>query len=272
MYSEGEVILLCGSKESCETGALRITSRDCARVRRNDSPQPVLLILLEHPSTVNFFGTEVRISNTAFQSAGKSITLQQFLPVAPGRYPAVLALHGSGGIREGWAEQPSRLLAGQGYSVFVVHFFERTDTLRADYHTTQKNFPDWMRTIGDAVTFAAQHDSVDPNRVGLLGFSLGAFLSLAVASVDVRVKAVVDFFGGMPEELQGFQRMPPVLILHGEDDRVVPVSEATKLQQLLERAGTPYEIKLYPGAGHGFNGLQLMDAGRRTVQFLNKYL
>jgi len=41
---------------------------------------------------------------------------------------------------------------------------------------------------------------------------------------------------------------------------------------LLERAGTPYEIKLYPGAGHGFNGLQLMDAGRRTVQFLNKYL
>jgi carboxymethylenebutenolidase len=76
----------------------------------------------------------------------------------------------------------------------------------------------------------------------------------------------------MPEELQGFQRMPPVLILHGEDDRVVPVSEATKLQQLLERAGTPYEIKLYPGAGHGFNGLQLMDAGRRTVQFLNKYL
>ena len=31
--------------------------------------------------------------------------------------------------------------------------------------------------------------------------------------------------------------MPPVLILHGEDDRVVPVSEATRLQQLLERAG-----------------------------------
>jgi carboxymethylenebutenolidase len=230
------------------------------------------LILLEHPSTVNFFGSEVRIANTTFQSAGKSITLQQFLPVAPGRYPAVLALHGSGGIREGWAEQPSRLLAGQGYSVFVVHFFERTDTLRADRDTTLRNFSDWMRTIGDAFTFAAQHDSVDPNRIGLLGFSLGAYLSLAVASVDVRVKAVVDFFGGMPEELQGFQRMPPVLILHGEDDRVVPVSEATKLQQLLNRAGTPYEIKLYPGAGHGFNGLQLMDAGRRTVQFLNKYL
>lgn len=230
------------------------------------------LIVLEHPSTVNFFGSEVRIANTAFQSAGKSITLQQFLPEAPGRYPAVIALHGSGGIREGWADQPSKLLAGQGYSVFVLHYFERTGTLRADRDTTLRNFPDWMRTIGDAITFATQDASVDPNRIGLLGFSLGAYLALGVASVEPRVKAVVDFFGGMPEELQGFQRMPPVLILHGEDDRVVPVSEATKLQQLLERAGTPYEIKLYPGAGHGFNGLQLMDAGRRTVQFLNKYL
>jgi carboxymethylenebutenolidase len=90
--------------------------------------------------------------------------------------------------------------------------------------------------------------------------------------VDTRVKAVVDFFGGMPAELSGFQRMPPVLILHGEEDRVVPVTEATKLQRLLERAGTPYEIKLYPGAGHGFNGMQLIDAGRRSVQFLKKYL
>ena len=87
-----------------------------------------------------------------------------------------------------------------------------------------------------------------------------------------RVKAVVEFFGGLPEELQGVPRMPPVLILHGEDDRVVPVSEAVKLQQLLERTGTPYEIKLYPGAGHVLNGLQFMDAGRRAVQFLNKHL
>jgi dienelactone hydrolase len=221
---------------------------------------------------VNFFGSDVSISNTAFQSAGKPITVQQFLPVAPGRYPTLLALHGSGGIREGWADQPARLLAGQGYSVFVVHYFERTGTLRADRDTTLRNFADWMRTIGDGITFATNNAFVDPNRIGLLGFSLGAYLSLGVASVEVRVKAVVDFFGGMPEELQGFQRMPPVLILHGEEDRVVPVSEATKLQQLLERAGTPYEIKLYPGAGHGFNGLQLMDAGRRTVQFLNKYL
>lgn len=221
---------------------------------------------------MNPFGADVRVSNAIFESSGQPITVQQFLPATPGKHPAVIALHGSGGIRESWADQPSRLMAGQGYSVFVAHYFNRTGTLRADQETTLKHFPDWMRTIGDVITFAAGSAAVDADRVGLLGFSLGAYLALAVASVDPRVKAVVDFFGGMPEELRGFQRMPPVLILHGEEDRMVPVSEAIALQQLLERAGTPYEMKIYPGAGHGFNGLQLMDAGWRAVQFLNKYL
>ena len=221
---------------------------------------------------MNFFGTDVQVTNTAFQSGGRSITVQEFLPTAAGRYPAVIALYGSGGTRESIADQPSRLMAAQGYSVFLVHYFERTGTVRADQETTQKNFPDWMRTIGDAITFAAGHALVDAGRIALLGFSLGAYLALSVASLDPRVGAVVEFFGGLPEELHGFTRMPPILILHGEQDRVVPVSEATRLQQLLERSGTPYEIKLYANAGHGFNAMQWLDAGQRTVQFLRKHL
>lgn len=221
---------------------------------------------------MSFFGGEVKTSTATLESAGHPVTVEQFLPVTEGKHRAVIALHGSGGIREGWSTQPASLMAGQGYSVFLLHFFERTGTVRADYETTRRHFPDWMRTIGDAMTFAGQHVSVDANRIGLLGFSLGAFLALAVAAVDPRVKAVVEFFGGLPEELQGTPRMPPVLVLHGEDDRVVPVSEAHKLQQLLERTGSPYEMKLYPGAGHILNGMQFMDAGRRAVQFLNKHL
>ena len=221
---------------------------------------------------MDLFGTNIRTVNSVFQSSGNPVTIQEFLPAAEGRYPAVLALHGSGGLRDSWADQPARLLAGQGYAVFLVRYFERTGTTWSDYHTTRKYFADWMRTVGDAMSFAAQHPSVNGSRVGLIGFSLGAYLALSVASLDPRVTAVVDFFGGLPEELQGFTRMPPVLILHGEDDRIVPVSEALRLQQLMERAGTPYEIKLYPGAGHIFNGMQFLDAGQRAAQFLKKYL
>jgi dienelactone hydrolase len=257
--------MLCPEKH--EEHAVRLTSLVKYRI-----PGLILLGPAEHPSRVNIFGTDIQISNAAFESDGHSITVQQFLPNGSGRYPAIIALHGSGGIREGWAEQPAKLIAGQGCAVFVVHYFERTGTIWADHDTTRTNFPNWMRTVGDAITFAALHTSVDPDRIGLLGFSLGAYLALSVASVEPRVKAVVEFFGGMPEELHGFTHMPPVLILHGEEDRVVPVTEATRLQQLLERTGAPCEMKLYPGAGHGFNGYQLLDAGQRTIQFLQRHL
>ena len=64
----------------------------------------------------------------------------------------------------------------------------------------------------------------------------------------------------------------PVLILHGENDAVVPVAEAYSLQRLLDEKGVPYEIKIYPGTGHGFENEVWGDAGLRTLQFLQKHL
>jgi dipeptidyl aminopeptidase/acylaminoacyl peptidase len=43
----------------------------------------------------------------------------------------------------------------------------------------------------------------------------------------------------------------PVLLLHGEDDAAVPVSQAKDMQAALQRDGTPTEAEYYPGQGHG---------------------
>jgi carboxymethylenebutenolidase len=222
---------------------------------------------------VSFFGTPVQQSTHTFDSDGHAVTVQSFLPRNAGGHPAILALHGSGGIREGWSEQPATLLASRGFAVFVLHYFERTGTNWADDRTIRQQFETWMRTISDGITFATRQPEVDPNRVAVLGFSLGAYLALAVATRDPRVKAVVDFFGGMPQELaRDLKPLPPVLILHGQQDDVVPVSEAQQLQRLFQANGTPFEMKLYANAGHGFSGFDLLDAGQRTLGFLQKHL
>ncbi|HYH01359.1 MAG TPA: dienelactone hydrolase family protein [Terriglobales bacterium] len=222
---------------------------------------------------MTLFEAAVRRSTLQYLSDSQPITIQAFTPETGGAHPAVIALHGSGGIREGWAEQPASLLAGHGFAVFVIHYFERTGTYWADDRTIRQSFELWMKAVSDAITFASHQPQVDGSRVGLLGFSLGGYLALSVATRDPRVKAVVEYFGGLPEELtHELKPLPPTLVLHGERDTVVPVTEAHKLQHLFENTGTPYELKLYPVAGHGFSGFDLLDAGQRTLAFLKQHL
>jgi carboxymethylenebutenolidase len=211
--------------------------------------------------------------SSSFTSGGKSIVLDCYFPAQAGRFPAVIALHGSGGSHESMSE-PAGQLAARGFTVFVVHYFDRTGTLTAtDKRTIFGNFPAWGKTVWDAVGHVAEHPRVDAERIGLLGFSLGGYLALSVASVDSRVKAVVEFFGGLPREMKLFmRRLCPVLILHGAEDQTVPVGEAYELEKELQRRGIPYEMKIYEGTGHGFSGEVWRDASARTLSFLEKHL
>jgi carboxymethylenebutenolidase len=212
-------------------------------------------------------------SQVVFQSGGKPIRLDACLPeTLDGPVPAVIALHGAGGNVSGM-ERYASVLAAEGFAVYLLHYFDRTGTEPADLQSMKRNFPLWMKSLWDAISFIETQPQVDRERIGLLGFSLGAYLSLANSAIDPRVKAVVEFFGGMPKEMRLFmRRLCPVLILHGEADPTVPVEEAYQLQKLLEKKGMAYEIKIYPGAGHGFESEIWRDAGLRSLQFLRKYL
>jgi carboxymethylenebutenolidase len=131
-----------------------------------------------------------------------------------------------------------------------------------------------MKTLWDSISFVEKQPQVDKERIALLGFSLGAYLSLANSAIDPRVKVVVEFFGGMPKEMNLFmRRLCPVLILHGEVDATVPVGEAYNLQKLLEKKGINYEMKIYPKVGHGFDDQEVWrNAAQRSLSFLQKYL
>ena len=212
-------------------------------------------------------------TQTSLESGGKAVRVDCFLPNANGKpFPAVISLHGSGGGVVG-TNVHAGMLAAQGFAVYVLHYFDRTGTTFADKETIFRHFPIWVKTVWDAVSFVEKQPRVDPQRIGLVGFSLGAYLSLSDAAVDGRVRAVVEFFGGLPKEMRFFmRRLCPVLILHGDADPTVPVEEAYHLQKILEKKNIPYEMQIYPGAGHGFDQETWRDAGVRTLAFLQKYL
>lgn len=65
---------------------------------------------------------------------------------------------------------------------------------------------------------------------------------------------------------------PPVLILHGESDAVVPYSQATSLAKALDSANAPYLLVKVPGAGHGW-GLRFNSvASQRTLPVIVDFL
>jgi carboxymethylenebutenolidase len=217
----------------------------------------------------------MRERRETIESAGAEITIECFEPNGDGPFPAVVAVHGSNGMANGSpiVRSVTMPFVGMGYAVYLPHYFERTGTVRSDFETSRRNFLPWLQVVGDAVSHAAIQPSVDPARIAIVGISLGAFLGLSAATMDARISAVVGFSGGLPEPLaSSFTRMAPALILHGENDTIVPVDEARKLQRALEVRGLPHDVNIYPNEGHIFSPLAGLDAARRTVEFLGRHL
>ena len=151
-------------------------------------------------------------------------------------------MHGSGGPLHGLDP-----FAGQaalfGVYEFVLHYFERTGHTWVSPSQIEQHFPAWLETLKDAVTYVAAQPGVDASR-GLLGFSLGAYLSLALATQDSRITAVAELFGGLADHfLKDAGKLPPVLILHGAQDSVVPVDRAHELERILQQHKIPYQSR-----------------------------
>ena len=157
---------------------------------------------------LNFLGA--RPQTSTFRGGGRAITLERALPATGGPHPAVLLLHGSDGLAGSGPRfrLMMQALAGLGYAALLPHYFDRTGdddlgvgTNRA--RAIEQSFPLWRETIAEAVSEAARLPGIDPDRIGLCGFSLGAFLALGVAARQPQVRCVIEFCGGLPDDLTG---------------------------------------------------------------------
>jgi dienelactone hydrolase len=205
-----------------------------------------------------------------FESGGVPIAVERYQAGSGGRRPAVVLLHGSDGPGPRY-RAAARLLAAAGYHAFLVHYLDRTRQSRASFSTIARNLPAWTATAREAVGFVARQPGV-AGPIGVLGVSLGGGLAVAAAQAEPRVRAVVNYFGFVPSAFDPGGRLPPVLVLHGARDRIVPVQNAMAFKALLEARGIPHEVQIYADQGHGFTGAAAGDASRRITAFFRRHL
>ena len=65
---------------------------------------------------------------------------------------------------------------------------------------------------------------------------------------------------------------PPVLTLQGDQDALVPVEQAKKLDELMKQAGASHTLMIFEGQGHGFTGTAQEKATSATWDFFAEHL
>lgn len=205
------------------------------------------------------------------------------VPQAAGPHPGVLVLPGAAGWRPWYAEVASAL-ADSGFVTLALDYYAETGGAAVGSDEKLGKWPTWKATVRNAVEYLRGLPSVANRPVGLVGYSRGAFLAVSTAASASGVQAVVDFSGGggggtdsLAQEVRGF---PPLLILHGDADEVVPLRLAETLRDAVVAQGREVEMHVYSGVGHAFNApwastyseSAAADAFRRTVEFLRRRL
>jgi phospholipase/carboxylesterase len=113
---------------------------------------------------------------------------------------------------------------------------------------------------------------VPPERTVVVGFSQGTMMALQVGLRRRRALAgIVGFSGRLlrPERLAAeIASKPPVLLVHGDQDQLVPVKSLTEASDALRAAGVETLTHVSRGVGHGIGP----DGIRLALGFVQKRL
>jgi len=186
-----------------------------------------------------------------------------------GRRPAVVILHGGGGVsdnQKSWASGLRKV----GIATFIVDSntgrgcrkIEKTISLckNAYLHQGLGHIPDAYR----ALDLLSTHPRIDPNRIGLIGFSVGGKAAL-YASVKrfqkmwgtpgLEFAAYVPFYPGCKTVFENDEIVSdrPIRIFFGELDDFVSAELCKEYVNRLRKAGADVTITIYPNAHHSFD-------------------
>jgi len=223
--------------------------------------------------------TTFRTSYAAFRTEGSRPLLvggKLSTPIEGPPVPAVLICHGSDGVDARGVFHTSALNAA-GIATFEIDMWAARGVKRGA-QARPRAVPETLPDAFAATRFMAEQPEIDPTRIGVLGFSWGAVVSLMTATRRWR-----EALGGEGPPLAAhaalypvcwaYETVPglslaeltgaPILIQAGDEDAY---DDPDGLDQLLARLPEASRASIraitHKGAGHGFD----RDAPARTIE------
>ena len=206
-------------------------------------------------------------------------------PAGKGPFPAVIVIQEWWGLND-WVKEQARNLAKEGYVALAVDLYRgKVATQQEDAHQLMMGLPPdrAMRDLKSAYAFLQARADVKKDRIGAVGWCMGGRYSLALATEEPALGAVVAYYGAPPTDQTAIGRIKaPVLGNYGGEDKGPSPDQVRLFEDLMKKAGKPIDVKIYPGAGHAFANVNnpwggyrkeaAEDAWARTTAFLAKHL
>lgn len=194
--------------------------------------------------------------------------------------PSALLLHGAGGFDRRISDNSryASMLAEAGIDSYLVYYYSDLDQrmMFSGLNVFENRYPSWAKMVGDLADYLIKQKDSN-GKVGLVGFSNGGILATGASTLDPAINAAVIYYGTDPWPLgKPATRFPPLLVLHGDADQVIPVELGKDLATEAKALGASVDLVIYPGQSHGFGAdwtkKDATDAFNRTVAFLKKEL
>jgi dienelactone hydrolase len=174
--------------------------------------------------------------------------------------PAVVLIHGSGGINAHREGHYGEALSREGFVVLAVDSFgPRGVSSTVEDQSRVSNF-EMTRDAFAARRWLAQQAYVNGQKIFGAGFSKGGAVMLNVSEGKFlpgekeRFAAVVPFYPGCNTFFKNPQPLNPIYMLIGAKDDYTGVEPCQALAAHLRQAGGKVDIKIYDGASHSFDG------------------
>ncbi len=228
-----------------------------------------------------------------FYSDDEPVDAVLCLPAGPQvDLPAVVYLHGASAfehfpelipdIEDAMGYTIHRELAEHGFVTLSILYYSRTPPPPGPYPNTwidvddmerARAIPIWFSTIEDGLSYLQTRPEVDPDRIGLVGYSLGGSLALALDQDSNNYAALVLISGYYQTRWENFTAGDtPTFILQAETDEWVSMSDALMIKDSLEERGIENELVVIEGSDHRWIGQAGEEGFDAIVEFLESYL
>jgi len=193
--------------------------------------------------------------SVSYRSGDETVHALLYKPSGEGPFPALVVIHEWWGLND-WVKQQADRYAQQGYVTLAIDLYRgQVATTPDQAHEIMRGVPDdrAQRDLLAATAYLRSLPTVNPKRVGAIGWCMGGGFAFNLAVADPKLKAAVINYGHLASDDATLRKIhASVLGIFGGQDRGIPAADVKKFEAQMKTLRKKIEIHIFPDAGHGF--------------------